>query len=131
MKKTPILSAMVILLGAAAPVVGGEDRSERLAPSIHNEPTAAGSSRTDPGIDTDRISPAQDAPTGLNKPFRGLDENEDERLDESELRAYRNPAAGSDVDSEAERGERNLKFYDFDQDDSVSRDEWERGEAEE
>lgn len=114
------------LMLAANPVVGEENRQESdgndtVPPSILNEPTDAGSSRTDPGVGRDRIPPNDPAPTGLQKEYRLLDDNEDQHAAEDDPNQLESPAAGQPgVDQDEEED----KFYDSEQEGDGQERKW-------
>lgn len=98
--------------------------------SILNEPTEAGSSRTDPGVGRDRIPPGDPAPTGMEKEYRNLDTNEDGVLDEDEVEIETEGEGraelGRDTGPEVEDRDRELKFYDENDDGQIDEEEFNR-----
>jgi hypothetical protein len=117
-------SALAAMLIAGSPAVWSEP-----AESTQNAPTAAGSARTDPGAGVDRMGQDTVVPAAVDETFTNLDQNQDDYLDQDELSVFGSSAAGSNAESEDKRGEQNLQFYDVDDDDAVSREEFRRGQS--
>lgn len=108
---TPILFSLALTMN---PALAEEERTDRedkgnVPPSVLDEPTAEGSSKTDPWVGRDRIPPDDPAPTGLHKEYRLLGEDEIETgatgqdEDPENVEELESPAAGRPEDPERER----------------------------
>lgn len=119
------------LLLVSPTFAANESKSDDPIPqSILNEPTGEGSSRTDPGVDRDRIPPGDVAPTGMEKEYRNLDTNRDGVLDADEVEIGTEDEGrsklGRETGPEAESREREKKFYDQNEDGQIDEDEFNR-----